>query len=408
MGRFPSRLGALGLVLAGCTDPTHQASAAATPGDAAAEADVVSETRDATRDARAEAARPDAGGCRNGDASPAWPLPITTKPTTVIAIEPYAFHLALGGGRVFWTGGLPPNALSAGPGSIFSASAGAEAGSPVRIFAGERPIVAFAADARNVYWTDQSGNPGVGRILVMPLEGGTPTVLLERETTFRALAVDATHVYATYSDSDWGALIRLPIEGGAVEKLAPDMPHTVGHEGTPNALAVNSRFVHYVSQRELIYGDGTNRVYSDNGIFRRPLAGGSRERVGIDPAVGEPPPYPVEPCTTLALQGDSLCASRDSHLMCRTADNQALHTVATMFTCTPLAVADGYVYFRTFAKLPLPIDLDSCDIDFRRIAVTGGDVETIATLTNGAHGFAVEGSDVYWIANDRVLKTALK
>ena len=82
-----------------------------------------------------------------------------TKPTTVIAIEPYAYNLALGGGRVVWTGELAPNARPFRPRSIFSASAGAEAGSPVRIFAGQQRIVTLAADARK--W--ETREPGATR-----------------------------------------------------------------------------------------------------------------------------------------------------------------------------------------------------------------------------------------------------
>ncbi len=185
------------------------------------------------------------------------------------------------------------------------------------------------------------------------------------------------------------------------------MPRAVGSEGPPNALAVNSRFVHYVAELELVYGDGTRPVYCDKGIFRQPLAGGPRETVALDPTLSRTLEHPSNPARRSRFRAID-CARAETATRC--AEQRTIRPLTTVATvlCTLLAVADEYVYFRTFAKLPLTIDFDSCDVDFRRVLVSGGDVETIATRTSGANALVVEGSDIFWIANDRVLRTALE
>ena len=90
--------------------------------------------------------------------------------------------------------------------------------------------------------------------------------MLELEAELRDLAVTPTHVYATYADSTWGAVIRLPIGGGAIEKLAPDAVASLGHEGRPNAITLDSQFVYYTGQRHIVVG-GQGNLYSDEGIF---------------------------------------------------------------------------------------------------------------------------------------------
>ena len=401
------------MLLTGCTDRTDKAAAAATPGDAGAQADAIAlaDVTPGTVDAKIEA-RADAGSCESGDPALPWLPPITARETTVIAAQVYASHPVLAGGRLLWTAEKGAEALGrfVGPVSIFSAPT--EGGAPVRLYTGQRSINALMADASNLYWVDDAEGT-LGRIVVMPLEAGAPTVLLERDATFKDLAVSATHLYATYVDSGWGGVLRVPIAGGAVEQLAPDPPGPTSTKAdrTPSPWTLSSSTTPV--RRELT---GPQPSYpprhSEEGVFRRPLAGGTRETIAIDLA-SRPfsTGYPVGSRTTLAMRADSLCANRDGSLICRNGGDLTLREVATGMYATAIAISDGYLYFTSVPHLttePISVIVARCPFELRRVPVAGGDVETIATRTHPVNGVTVEGSYVFWIGNDRLLRTALQ
>jgi hypothetical protein len=78
---------------------------------------------------------------------------------------------------------------------------------------------------------------------------------------------------------------------------------------------------------------------------------------------------------------------------------------------TAIAVSDGYLYFTSIPHItiePVSAIVARCPFEFLRVPVSGGNVETIATRTQPVNGVAVEGSYVFWIGNDRVLRTALE
>lgn len=74
----------------------------------------------------------------------------------------------------------------------------------------------LAVGTTAVYWT----LPEQGKIMTVPIEGGTPKVFAQGERTFD-VAVDAKNVY--WSDDYTNKIMKTPIEGGtySLMKLSP-------------------------------------------------------------------------------------------------------------------------------------------------------------------------------------------
>jgi hypothetical protein len=355
----------VGLFVLGCTDDSASAPAAATLEDAGQDA--------------------------NLDAKPC-PTPNTLWETATVASNE-ARHLALRNGRVFWTGGVFASDAQTpvGPVSIFSAAGGAA----VEIFSGQRAIVALVADAQRVYWADRSDGTQA-RLLSIPHEGGEPAVLLSADVPFENLAVDETHLYATHTD-----LIRVPITGGAVETLAPDM-HGRGHEGQTSGVAVDAEYVYYSSRRDFLGGDGSGMWFSDEGVFRRPRAGGARQRVAFDPSVPTVPPGLLDQPSRLSLHAGTLCHNRDFAMVCTKTTDLSFHFLALSVPRPPFAVFDGFLYFVT---LPDYSAIRNCDLELRRIPAAGGAAETLVSGYDVIQDIEVDAESMYWIAGGRIQRS---
>jgi hypothetical protein len=114
----------------------------------------------------------------------------------------------------------------------------------------------MAIDATTVYWTD-CGDPDLGHVQKVSKTGG-PVVPLASGNRLSGIAVDSTNVYwvAGTADASSGAIMIVPVAGGTPTVLAPE-------SGAPAHIAVDASFVYW--------GD----IGPNGGVLRAPLAGGS-------------------------------------------------------------------------------------------------------------------------------------
>jgi hypothetical protein len=174
--------------------------------------------------------------------------PLDGGPAVIIApAESLPLALALDPVRVCWVGqpvGLyDVNIVACAP----------REGGPVAVVA-QNVNGGLAIDSNAIYWTAGAF------VMNAPLDGGPATTATGQSPNF--LAVDATHVYWTDlgPDAGAGALLSVPVDGGAVETLAASL-------GSPQRLAV----------------DGEELFWIDFGADPGGAAGqGSILRIGID------------------------------------------------------------------------------------------------------------------------------
>jgi hypothetical protein len=114
----------------------------------------------------------------------------------------------------------------------------------------------MAIDATSVYWTD-CGDPDLGHVQKVSKAGGV-VVPLASGNRLSGIAVDSTNVYwvAGTADASSGAIMVVPVAGGTPTVLAPE-------SGEPAHIAVDASFVYW--------GD----MSPNGGILKASLAGGS-------------------------------------------------------------------------------------------------------------------------------------
>jgi hypothetical protein len=156
------------------------------------------------------------------------------------------YGIAVVGGAVYFAS----QGQGAGnPGAIWRASTAADAGLATPIVSQNGPYL-LAADAQNLYWTNQQTNS----VFRAPLAGGVATEIAPNQNQPSGIAVTATHVYWTTYKGGEVKRTALP-GGGAIETLAS------GQAG-PAGLAVDAQYVYFAN-----FDGGT--------IAKVPIAGGT-------------------------------------------------------------------------------------------------------------------------------------
>lgn len=148
----------------------------------------------------------------------------------IIAMRVHSEH-------VYWAEGEPGTLLS----SLWRARL--DGSDPIVINPGQS-VTAIAVDAENLYWT------GAKEVQRAPVEGGAPTLLVNRDGIFPSLALDATHVYfSTFYADRIGEIMQVPKAGGTAVALAQV-------QGL-NALSVDGDSVYWSAATE----DGAGGIY---------------------------------------------------------------------------------------------------------------------------------------------------
>jgi hypothetical protein len=150
-------------------------------------------------------------------------------------VQPY--DLAVSATHLYWTTTFVP---PPGRGKLMRVALAGGAPEELAVgLAGENPH-SIVLDETSVYWTDLTSTTGA--ILKMPLEGGAPVVLAASQNNPHGLAVDGTNVYWTTfgAPGQVRRVLKAPPAGtvSPVEELA-------SNESLPNMLAVDDEFVYW-------------------------------------------------------------------------------------------------------------------------------------------------------------------
>jgi hypothetical protein len=226
---------------------------------------------------------------------------------------------------------------------------------------GESTPCCLAVDATYVYWATESINGGFGQIRRMPKAGGPVATIADAQTCPRALVIDASYLY-WYNGCSTGQLRRAPLGGGAVfdYSIAVDLPSE-----DARVLAADSR----------------NLYFNNYGVLGIPKAGGAQFNVDdvdyVDGlAVDDRGIYwvgPLEPgVTSAAVSAYPAGASAPTRLV-----------TETPLLRTGIALDTTWVYF--------------ADEGLRRVARTGGAVETLVPAAPESWRMAVDDVSLYWI-----------
>jgi hypothetical protein len=176
-------------------------------------------------------------------------------------------------------GGVDASAEGSAVDAAASDAAPEASGPPPTVLASDVPNPSFlVTDGAYLYWTDfvvTDAGASLGRVMKMPVAGGTETTLATEPGMFPAgLAVDAVSVYWV---DDHGGLYAAPLAGAGDAGAAVTLATGVA----ASSIAADGQFVYVESG----LGTGVARVPVDGGAavtLAAPDAGGAPAGIAID------------------------------------------------------------------------------------------------------------------------------
>ena len=259
----------------------------------------------------------------------------------------------------------------------------------------------IAVDGANVYWTEQRGTipafPGTGdgRVMKVPLGGGTPTMLASGQDFPSHIRVDATSVYWTTWSTGvppelfvWGnaSVIRALPDGSKISKVASVDLYPYGYP-VYGDIAVDATTVYWA------YEGTSDKDYVDGSILRVSLDDGSIATL----ASGQwrPNQIAVDASSVYWVNGTSP-DDTDTVLMKMPLGGGAVTTLdASPSGHTAFALDATNVYW-----------VSDSGGTVMKLSLAGGTPVTIATGQPGPTEIAVDTASVYWA--NRVDGTIMK
>jgi hypothetical protein len=119
-----------------------------------------------------------------------------------------------------------------------------EGGTPTILASGNGWTNHLTIDGTHVYWTlgsiIQSGCSSDGAVLKVPLDGGPATTLATGRNNPDSIAVNGTNV--SWIETFWQQVMSVPVEGGALTILASDPSY-------PRAVAMDATNIYWASEQ---------------------------------------------------------------------------------------------------------------------------------------------------------------
>src|SRR5262249_45055127 len=146
-------------------------------------------------------------------------------------------------------------------------------GNAVTLASDQAGAAYMAVDATNVYWTTYDD----GKVMKVPIDGGTPTALATGQAGPRGIARDATKAY--WTNTNGGAVVNMPLSGGAPSQLALGQDH-------PWGIAVDSTHVYFTNAGHMVMWPFPQYPTFEGGaVMKVPILGGSAIQLASTPDI---------------------------------------------------------------------------------------------------------------------------
>ncbi|HEX4338888.1 MAG TPA: hypothetical protein VH062_23440 [Polyangiaceae bacterium] len=245
-----------------------------------------------------------------------------------------------------------------------------------------------ATDAKFVYWAEHIASGRIFQLSLGSANTANPPAIASGQKNPRSLAVDATNVYWL---TDNGVMKR-PVAGGAAVSLATE----AGGRG-PSDLAIDGTSVYWTT-----HSDASPNYAA---VKKMPLGGGTAVEVAT---------MPVVDFDSIAVDATNVYWGYTDYHSITTQDRDDIIYEAPLGGGTPvevyrvsgytsildLATNGGYLYFTTFYKLSNTQPFAFTTGSLMRLPLTGGKAVTVGTGQMLPVGFGLNAEGAFWATTD--------
>ncbi len=241
----------------------------------------------------------------------------------------------------------------------------------------------IAVDSSNVYVTEQDWKSEENlptKVISIPLQGGSPKVLASKQHAGQSVVATKNGLFWIVAGSGdktfQGSVVKLALAGGRWIPVAKAFVASVA------ALVADDEY--------LYFGD----MVSDDGVlFKMPISGGKREQIA---KTG------VQDLSAIAVnKTNAYWVSINAIMKAPLSGGPPVELVKTYGSKGNIwgMASDGTYLYWTDRNNPAGSEAPT-GAAVRRVAITGGPVESVATgLPGRPWGIAVDSTHVYWVIN---------
>ena len=280
-------------------------------------------------------------------------------------------------GNVYWTSGRY--------GRVMAVSV--DGGAPVTLTTGPTQPWGITASPTTVYWTELNQNfVDNNAVYQAAVDGGPPVLVVPMAENPVSIALDSTGLYWSQSADDGvlggvavsGKILRIPLGGGSVVTLASS-------QSSPSSLAVNGSSVFWIDA----FGPG---VPPPNGVISSVALGGGVVTTiasGFNAPTGAPPRFlAADASRAYWISPDSAAMGTEVHDGSIKATLIGSNTIDLLASGqnepAALAIDSSFVYWVNLSGTVM------------KVALGGGSLSTLADGQPGPGAIAVDATSVYW------------